>query len=88
VHWFSGSCPAGTVEQVPPVPVSAHDMQLSAHAVRQQTPCAQKPLLHSLPAVHEAPSGLRPQLDAVQTFPVVHSAEVEQLARQPLPLHT
>ena len=88
MHWFSGSCPAGTVEQVPPVPVSAHDMQLSAHAVRQQTPCAQKPLLHSLPAVHEAPSGLRPQLDAVQTFPVVHSAEVEQVARQPLPLHT
>ena len=70
------------------MPVSAHDMQLSAHAVRQQTPCAQKPLLQSLPAAHEAPSGLRPQLEAVQTFPVVHSAEVEQLARQLLPLHT
>ena len=88
VHWFSGSCPAGTVEQVPPVPVSAHDMQLSAHAVRQQTPCAHTPLLHSPPAAQEAPSGLRPQLDAVQTFPVVHSADVEQLARQLLPLHT
>ena len=70
------------------MPVSAHDMQLSAHAVRQQTPCAQNPLLHSLPAAQAAPSGFRPQLDAVQTFPVVHSAEVEQLARQLLPLHT
>jgi hypothetical protein len=25
VHWFSGSCPAGTFVHVPTVPVSAHD---------------------------------------------------------------
>lgn len=87
-HWFNGSCPAGTVEQVPPVPVSAHDMQFPAHAVRQQTPCAQNPPLHSLPAVQAAPSGLRPQLDAVQTLPDVQSAPVVQLARQLVPLHT
>jgi hypothetical protein len=86
LHWFSGSWPAGTVEQVPPVPVSAHDMQLPAHAVLQQTPCAQKPLLHSGPAAQAAPSGLRPQLDAVQTLPVVQSALVEQLAWQLPPL--
>jgi hypothetical protein len=85
VHWFSGSWPAGTVEQVPPVPVSAHDMQFPVQAVRQQTPWAQNPLLHSAPAPHAAPSGLRPQLDAVQTLPLVHSAVVVQLARQ-LPL--
>jgi len=73
---------------VPPVPVSAHDMQFPVHAVRQQTPCAQNPLLHSLPAVQTAPSGFRPQLDAVQTLPVVHSALVVQLARQLVPLQT
>jgi len=46
------------------VPVSAHDRQFPVHAVLQQTPWAQKPLLHSLPAPHAAPSGLRPQLDS------------------------
>jgi hypothetical protein len=73
---------------VPPVPVSAHDMQLSVQAVRQQTPCAQKPLLHSAPAPQAAPSGLRPQLDEVQTLPVVQSADVVQDARQLVPLQT
>ena len=88
LHWFNGSCPAGTVEQVPPVPVSEHDMQLPVHAVLQQTPCAQNPLLHSLPAMQAAPSGLRPQLDAVQTLPLVQSVDVVQLAWHiPLP-HT
>jgi hypothetical protein len=67
---------------VPPVPVSAHDRQFPVQAVLQQTPCAQKPLLHSAPAAHEAPSGLRPQLEAVQTLPVVQSAFVVQLASQ------
>ena len=71
------------------MPVSAHDMQLSAHAVRQQTPCAQNAAVaFAARARTTAPSGLRPQLDAVQTLPVVHSAEVEQLARQLLPPHT
>ena len=70
------------------MPVSAHDMQVPAHAVRQQTPCAQKPLLHSVPAPHDAPSGFSPQLDAVQTLPVVHSADVVHEARQLEPLQT
>jgi hypothetical protein len=87
VHWFSGSCPAGTVEQVPPVPVSAQDMQLPVHAVRQQTPCAQIPLLHSIPAMQGAPSGFRPQLCAVQTLPVVQSMDVVQVEGQLVPLH-
>jgi hypothetical protein len=87
-HWSSGSWPAGTVEQVPPVPVSAHDMQVPVHAVRQQTPCAQKPLLHSVPAPQDAPSGFSPQLDAVQTLPVVQSADVVHEARQLEPLQT
>jgi len=63
-------------------------MQLPAQAVLQQTPWAQNPLLHSLPAPQDAPSGLRPQLCAVQTLPEVQSAFVEQLAAQPVPLQT
>ena len=73
---------------MPPVPVSAHDMQFPVHAVRQQTPCAQNPLLHSLPAVQALPSGLSPQLDAVQTLPEVQSADVVQLAWHMPPPHT
>jgi hypothetical protein len=88
LHWFSGSCPAGTVEQVPPVPESAHDMQLPRQAVWQQTPCSQKALAHSLAAPHALPRGLRPQLLAVQTLPAVQSAPVEQVARQLEPPHT
>jgi hypothetical protein len=63
-------------------------MQVPVQAVRQQTPCAQKPLLHSVPAPQEAPSGLRPQLEAVQTLPAVQSAGVVQDARQLEPLQT
>jgi hypothetical protein len=33
LHWFSGSLPAGTLEQVPAVPDSAQDMQVAVHAV-------------------------------------------------------
>jgi hypothetical protein len=88
LHWFRGSWPAGTVEHVPPVPVSAQDRQFPVQAVLQQTPWAQNPLLHSLPAPHEAPRGLRPQLDEVQTLPVTQSALVVQLAMQLPPPHT
>ena len=70
------------------MPVSAHDRHIPVHAVRQQTPCAQNPLLHSLPAMQTAPSGLRPQLIVVQTLPDVQSAEVVHEARQLAPLQT
>jgi hypothetical protein len=83
VHWFSGSCPAGTVEQVPPVPDSAHDMQLPRQAVWQQTPCSQKPLPQSAAAPHALPSGRLPQLPLVQTLPVVQSLEPVHEARHP-----
>jgi hypothetical protein len=73
---------------VPPVPVSAHDMQFPVQAVLQQTPWAQKPLLHSPPAPQDAPSGLRPQLDAVQTLPLVQSVLAVQVAAQLPELHT
>ena len=81
LHWFNGSCPAGTVEQVPPVPVSEHDMQLPVHAVLQQTPCAQVDDAHSLPAVHGAPGGLGPQLPFTHAAPATQSAAVAQVDR-------
>ena len=87
-HWFSGSYPAGTVEQVPPVPVSEHDMQVPVQAVWQQTPCAQMPLAQSVPAMHAAPSGFLPQLPPVQTFPAEQSAFVLQVALQLPPPQT
>jgi hypothetical protein len=31
--------PAGTAEQVPSFPVTAHELQVPVHAVPQQTPC-------------------------------------------------
>ena len=50
-HWPIGSCPAGTDAQVPAVPASAHDTQVPAHAVAQQTPCAQTLCAQSLASV-------------------------------------
>ena len=87
-HWFSGSVLAGMAVQTPRVPPSAQDMQIPVHEPAQQTPWAQNPLLHSVPAPQDAPSGLRPQLEAVQTLPVVHSDDVVHDARQLLPLQT
>ena len=58
--------PATTGLQVPALPSSAHDRQLPAHAVRQQIPCAQMPLPHSLPSPQMAPSGLRPHEPSLQ----------------------
>src|SRR5215831_6338717 len=88
VHWLSGSWPAGTVEQVPPVPDSAHDMQVPRQVVWQQTPCSQNPLAHSVAAAQAPPSGFLPQLCAVQTLPTVQSLPVAQVARQLVPPHT
>jgi hypothetical protein len=82
LHWFSGSLPAGTVEQVPAVPVSAQDMHVAVQAVWQQTPWAQIPLAQSGPAAHDAPSGSFPQLPVVQTFPPEQSVLVVQVVRQ------
>ena len=51
VHWFRGSCPAGTAVHVPIVPASAHDAHVPVQAVPQQTPCAQKLCAQSLAIV-------------------------------------
>jgi hypothetical protein len=83
VHWVAGvgSCPAGTLAQVPALPVSAHDRHVPVHAVAQQTPCAQLPELHSAAAVHTAPLGFFPQLFIVQVLGETHSALVAHVVR-------
>jgi hypothetical protein len=65
VHVPVGSAPpAGTAEQVPSLPGSAHELQVPWQAVEQQTLCAQTPCKHSLPDAQVAPSGFCPQLPA------------------------
>jgi hypothetical protein len=85
-HWLNGSTPAATAAQVPTVPASAHDRQVPTHAVAQQTPCSQKPALHSAAALQPAPTGFLPQLPAMQVLGLVHSALVEQVVRQAPPV--
>jgi hypothetical protein len=65
-HCMSGSIPAGTLVHVPPLPGSAHDLQVPAQVVAQQTPVAQMLELHSASAPQVAPSGFLPQLPLTQ----------------------
>lgn len=82
----SGSAPAGTLVHVPSEPGTAHDWQVPAHSVPQQTPCAQIPELHCIPVLHVAPGGSRPQLPLTQVFGDAQSAVVVHVVRQaPLP---
>ena len=69
MHLSAGSgASLGTFVQVPSVPPSAHDVHAPAQAVSQQTPCAQKPVAHSVPAEHELPRALGPHELPLQTF--------------------
>src|SRR6266545_4770787 len=43
-----------------PRAAATHDLHAVLHAWSQHTPCAQKPLLHSEVAEHDAPLSLRP----------------------------
>jgi hypothetical protein len=83
LHWPSGSCPFGTLVQVPAVAVSAHDMQVPVQVDAQHTPCWQLPDAHSVPAVHMRPSGFFVQTPALQTFGATQSVSTVQLT-----LHT
>jgi hypothetical protein len=88
-HWLKGSAPAATDAQVPTVPVRLHDRQMPAQAVAQQTPCSQKPELHSPAAPQVAPIGFLPQLPARQVFGLVQSLVAVQVVRQAPPVpHT
>jgi hypothetical protein len=55
--------PAGTSEQVPTLPVSAHDWQVPLQFVSQQTPCEQKVEMHSLPIPQLAPACFLPHVN-------------------------
>src|SRR5947199_188095 len=56
LHWLAGSLPpVDTAVQVPALPASAHDMHVDPQVVAQQTPCAQIPVLHSVPPAQAAP---------------------------------
>ena len=74
-HWLAGSVPpAETAVQVPALPVSAHDMHVAPQAVAQQTPCAQIPVLHSLPSAQAAPVDFSPHEPSMQTAGAAQSA--------------
>jgi len=83
-HWVVGlgAAPAGTGEQVPALPPSAHDWQVPVQVELQQTPCAQKPEPQSVAKVHAAPIGFFPQLPPVQTLGETQSAVVLQVVLQ------
>jgi hypothetical protein len=76
------AAPDWTGAHVPRADDSAHDMHVLAHAVRQQTPCAQKPVAHSVPSPHEAPGDLRPHEPPTHTDGAWQSASAEHV-----PLH-
>jgi len=68
-HVPDGSgAPVGTSAHWPMVAAIAHERQAPAHAVAQQTPCAQKPDPHSAACEQNAPAGFVPQLPAAQVF--------------------
>ena len=68
--------------QVPGDVATAHDWHVPAHAVRQQTPCAQKPLAHSLPSAHVAPGDLRPHEPLLHTEGETQSASAVHVPLQ------
>jgi hypothetical protein len=81
-HWPSGSCPAGTGEQVPALPVTAHERQSPVQVLLQQTFCWQRPDVHSAAAAQAAPLGFLPQLPALQVLGAAQSASAVQEVRQ------
>jgi hypothetical protein len=67
---------------VPGAVETAHDWQVPAHAVRQQTPCAQMPVAHSLPSLHAPPGDLSPQDPLLHTEGETQSASDAHVALQ------
>jgi hypothetical protein len=61
-HWVAtaGAPPAGTSEQSPTLPASAHDWQVPLQSRSQQTPCAHTVELHSAPMVQTSPLAFLP----------------------------
>ena len=63
---FGLGMPFGTSAHVPSRPGTAQDMHVPLQAVWQQTPCAQKPLLHSSFETQGAPNPGLPQMPWAQ----------------------
>ncbi len=87
LHFPAGSAPPpATGEQTPAAPEadSAHDMHVPLQAVAQQTPCAQTPLLHSVPPEQTAPFVLSPHEPPMQEAGIAQSPSAEQVALQAL----
>jgi hypothetical protein len=79
---------AAHVPLTPPVSAAEHAWQAVLHAVLQQNPSAQKPLVHSLAAAHARPFGFVPQEPATQNSPGAHAALVVQVVKHALGPHT
>lgn len=62
LHWFSGSVPAGTTEQVPGEPLRLQAIHVPLQALLQQTPCAQCEEVQSESAEQVAPLDFFPQV--------------------------
>jgi hypothetical protein len=69
---------------VPTLLGTLHDRQVPEQALPQQTPCSQKPELHSGPPPQAAPIGFLPQLPLRQLFGAMQSASLAQMVRQRL----
>ena len=74
VHWFSGSCPVGTLVQVPSEPAIAHDWQVAVQTLAQQTPCWHRLVMHSPLAAQATPVGFLVHTPITQTLGAAQSA--------------
>jgi hypothetical protein len=85
------SAPELMLLQTPTEPARLQALQAAVQAALQQTPWAQKLLLHSFPAEHVAPFGFRPQLLIMPFMPQMlgemHWALVVHASKHRLALH-
>jgi hypothetical protein len=83
VHWVVGfgGAPAATFAQVP---LELQAWQVPVQAVAQQTPCAQKPELHSTAVEQAVPSGFFEQVPPLQTLGATQSVSAMQVVLQML----
>jgi hypothetical protein len=82
---FQDGSGLGTGMQVPTVPASAHELHGPAHAVAQQTFCAQWPLAQTLSSMHDGSFGSR-HWRFRQTRGKTHAESLMQPISQRVPL--
>jgi hypothetical protein len=74
---LASAAPVGSGEQVPSLPATLHEKQVSLQALVQQRPSAQNPDPHCASAVHVVPFGFRPLLQAPAPSQYSDAAQVE-----------